>query len=61
MLSGSEKEIVHLLSYGMRPKDIANETGLSIKTISAHKRSAMRKLNVRTNMELLVKYRLAQI
>lgn len=61
MLSDSEKEIIHLLSSGMRPKDIANATGLSIKTISAHKRSAMRKLNVRTNMELLVKYSLAQI
>ncbi|MDR6366998.1 LuxR C-terminal-related transcriptional regulator [Enterobacter sp. SORGH_AS_0287] len=61
MLSGNEKEIVHMLSDGMRPKEIANKTGLSIKTISAHKRSAMRKLNVRTNMELLVKYRLAQL
>ncbi|MCU6359045.1 helix-turn-helix domain-containing protein [Enterobacter quasiroggenkampii] len=59
-LSVGEQEIIRLLLQGLKPKDIANKTGLHIKTISAQKRAAMRKLHVKTTMELLVKYRLAR-
>jgi len=51
-LSHCEKKVLGLMSSGMSACSIAGLLQRSQKTISAHKRSAMRKLNVRKNSEL---------
>nr|WP_247652065.1 LuxR C-terminal-related transcriptional regulator [Serratia symbiotica] len=51
-LSNCEKKVLRLMSTGMSACTIANMLHRSQKTISTHKRSAMRKLNLRKNAEL---------
>ncbi|CAI0960300.1 MULTISPECIES: LuxR C-terminal-related transcriptional regulator [Serratia] len=51
-LSSCEKKVLRLMSTGMSACSIAGMLQRSQKTISAHKRSAMRKLNVRKSSEL---------
>ncbi|AHG20041.1 LuxR family transcriptional regulator [Chania multitudinisentens RB-25] len=51
-LSACEKKVLKLMSTGMSATTIADMLQRSQKTISAHKRSAMRKLNVNKNSEL---------
>lgn len=51
-LSNCEKRVLKLMSTGMSASTIANTLERSQKTISAHKRSAMRKLNVKKSTEL---------
>lgn len=51
-LSSCEKKVLKLMSTGMSACSIAGMLQRSQKTISAHKRSAMRKLNVHKNTEL---------
>ena len=47
-----EAEVVHLLAQGLSVSNIARNAGLSIKTISRQKRSAMHKLGLTTNRHL---------
>ncbi|MEQ5844436.1 response regulator transcription factor (plasmid) [Paraburkholderia acidicola] len=56
-LSKREYEVVRLLSLGMTVGVIACHTGRSVKTISAQKVSAMRKLAARNEAELVVRFR----
>jgi fimbrial protein FimW len=51
-LSSCEKKVLRLMSTGMSACTIAGMLHRSQKTISAHKRSAMRKLNVHKSTEL---------
>ncbi|QGH61144.1 helix-turn-helix transcriptional regulator [Serratia proteamaculans] len=51
-LSSCEKKVLKLMSTGMSACTIAGMLHRSQKTISAHKRSAMRKLNVHKSTEL---------
>nr|WP_260441388.1 LuxR C-terminal-related transcriptional regulator [Serratia fonticola] len=51
-LSNCEKKVLKLMSTGMSASTIADMLHRSQKTISAHKRSAMRKLNVNKSTEL---------
>ncbi|MBP1133067.1 MULTISPECIES: LuxR family transcriptional regulator [Serratia] len=51
-LSHCEKKVLRLMSTGMSACTIAGMLHRSQKTISAHKRSAMRKLNVNKSTEL---------
>ncbi|WP_337263558.1 MULTISPECIES: helix-turn-helix transcriptional regulator [unclassified Serratia (in: enterobacteria)] len=51
-LSSCEKKVLKLMSTGMSASTIAGMLHRSQKTISAHKRSAMRKLNVNKSSEL---------
>ncbi len=51
-LSSCEKKVLKLMSTGMSASTIADMLHRSQKTISAHKRSAMRKLNVNKSTEL---------
>jgi len=51
-LSSCEKKVLKLMSTGMSACTIAGMLDRSQKTISAHKRSAMRKLHVNKNTEL---------
>lgn len=50
-LSVREEEVLELLVSGLRPSQVANRLGLSMKTISSHKRNALGKLGVSSILE----------
>lgn len=52
-LSTREFAIYGMLAHGKTVTDIAHELDLSIKTVSAHKTSLLRKLNLRNQAELV--------
>lgn len=55
VLSASEIKVIRLFSLGLSLGRIAELYDLSIKTISAHKRMAMRRLDVKSDQELILK------
>jgi DNA-binding NarL/FixJ family response regulator len=54
-LTTREREVVKLLSGGMKSKKVASMLGISIKTVETHRSNAMRKLDLH-NMNELVRY-----
>ena len=52
LLTFREAEVLKYLAIGMSGNDTAGCLGIKNKTINSHKRSAMRKLCVKTNQEL---------
>jgi DNA-binding NarL/FixJ family response regulator len=54
-LTAREREVVKLLSGGMKSKKVASALGISIKTVETHRSNAMRKLDLH-NMNELVRY-----
>lgn len=52
-LSPREKEVMDLVVSGFRNKQIADELGLSIKTIEVHRARVMEKMQARTLAELV--------
>ena len=50
-LSTREEEVLDLLVSGLRPSEVASRLGLSMKTISSHKRNALGKLGVSNILE----------
>ncbi|WNN54798.1 helix-turn-helix transcriptional regulator (plasmid) [Hafnia alvei] len=59
ILSPCERFVLRYISSGMPAASIAKRLGLSVKTISSQKRSMMKKLNVSSNQQLLIKARMA--
>jgi len=59
ILSGREREVLHLIAEGLSAKEVAVELSISTKTVEAHRTSLMRKLGVRKATEL-VRYALRQ-
>lgn len=59
ILSPCERFVLRYISSGMPAASIAKRLGLSVKTISSQKRSMMKKLNVSSNQQLLIKSRMA--
>ncbi|MAG29532.1 MAG: DNA-binding response regulator [Deltaproteobacteria bacterium] len=53
LLSGREREVLHLIADGLSAKEVAVELSLSTKTVEAHRTSLMRKLGVRKATELV--------
>jgi DNA-binding NarL/FixJ family response regulator len=53
LLSGREREVLHLIADGLSAKEIAAELKISTKTVEAHRTSLMRKLGVRKATELV--------
>lgn len=51
-LTAREREVVQLVAEGESNKSIARRWGLSIKTVDTHRTSAMKKLNLRTAVDL---------
>lgn len=51
-LTAREREVVQLVAEGASNKAIAARWGLSIKTIDTHRTSAMKKLNLRSAVDL---------
>jgi len=52
LLSNREMEIANLVASGLRMKQIADDLGLSIKTVSTHRSRLLKKLNLANNAEL---------
>jgi DNA-binding NarL/FixJ family response regulator len=53
LLSAREREVVQLVSEGMRLKEIADRLFVSVPTVKTHRANAMRKLGARTTAELI--------
>ena len=53
LLSGREREVLHLIAEGLSAKEVASDLGISTKTVEAHRTSLMRKLGVRKATELV--------
>jgi DNA-binding NarL/FixJ family response regulator len=58
-ISDRETAVLRLMAVGYSNKDIANELGLSVKTVEVHKANAMRKLGLAGRTDV-VKYALLQ-
>ncbi|EGI3994398.1 helix-turn-helix domain-containing protein [Escherichia coli] len=54
-LSGRQKEVLLMFLYGLSGKDIANNLGVSIKTVSSYKKSLMDRLYVSNDIQLFYK------
>jgi two-component system, NarL family, response regulator NreC len=52
-LSGREAETLRLIAWGHSNKDIAQQLGLSVKTIEVHKANAMKKLGMRSRIDIV--------
>ena len=53
LLSGREREVLHLIADGLSAKQIAERLEISPKTVEAHRTSLMRKVGVRKATELV--------
>jgi DNA-binding NarL/FixJ family response regulator len=53
ILSGREREVLHLIAEGFAAKEVAVQLNISTKTVEAHRTSLMRKLGVRKATELV--------
>lgn len=51
-LTQREREVVQLVAEGQSNKNIASRWGVSIKTVDSHRTSAMRKLSLRSAVDL---------
>ena len=58
-ISDRESEVLRLIAWGYSNKEIAARLELSVKTVEAHKSNAMRKLNMRSRIEI-VRYAILQ-
>jgi DNA-binding NarL/FixJ family response regulator len=52
-LTRRQCEVIALTAHGLRAKQVADRLGLSVRTIEKHKQDIMRKLRLRSTMELL--------
>ncbi len=52
LLSGREDHVLRLISRGLTSKQIALELGLSVATVSAHRRNIKKKLQMKTSLEV---------
>jgi len=53
LLTGREREIVQMLAEGKSNKEVANVLEISIKTVETHRAAAMRKLDLKSIVELV--------
>ncbi len=51
-LTPRERQVLKLLAEGMRPREIAQELSISVKTVEVHKQNLMNKLEIHTASEL---------
>lgn len=58
-VSERESEVLRFIAWGYSNKEIAGRLELSVKTVEAHKSNAMRKLNMRSRIDI-VRYAILQ-
>jgi DNA-binding NarL/FixJ family response regulator len=51
-LTSREREVIQLVAEGQSNRDIAERWKVSVKTVESHRTAAMRKLNLRSRVEL---------
>jgi DNA-binding NarL/FixJ family response regulator len=59
LLSDREEEVVKMVAWGYSNKEIASRLDISVKTVEAHKSNAMKKLDLRSRIDV-VRYALLQ-
>jgi len=52
-LSGREIEVLRLIGSGLTNQEIADKIFVSIRTVESHKSNIMRKINLRTTVDLI--------
>jgi DNA-binding NarL/FixJ family response regulator len=52
-LTDRELEVMTLIGEGVSSSDIAEKLGISVKTVESHRQNIKRKLNLKTNLELI--------
>jgi DNA-binding NarL/FixJ family response regulator len=52
-LSEREEEVLRLIAWGHSNKEIASRLDISVKTVEAHKANAMRKLDMRSRIDIV--------
>ena len=52
-VSDRESEVLRFIAWGYSNKEIASRLDLSVKTVEAHKSNAMRKLNMRSRIDIV--------
>lgn len=52
-LTSREKEVMLLCSQGFTNKNIADQFGISIRTVEAHKTNIFRKLGINSTVEMI--------
>ena len=57
--SGREREVLRMIAWGHSNKEIAGRLELSVKTVEVHKANAMRKLGMKSRIDI-VRYALLQ-
>lgn len=58
-LSDREEEALRMIAWGYSNKEIASRMGISVKTVEVHKANSMRKLGMRSRIDI-VRYALLQ-
>jgi DNA-binding NarL/FixJ family response regulator len=58
-LSDREREVLRMIAWGYSNKEIASRFDLSVKTVEAHKANAMKKLDMKSRIDI-VRYALLQ-
>lgn len=53
-LSDREYQVMHMISTGKSVKEIAEELGLSVKTVSTYRSRIMEKMNMKNNAEIVL-------
>ncbi|MET0751911.1 MAG: response regulator transcription factor [Pyrinomonadaceae bacterium] len=59
VLTDRESEVLRLIAWGYSNKEIAGQMDISVKTVEAHKANAMRKLDMRSRIDI-VRYAILQ-
>jgi DNA-binding NarL/FixJ family response regulator len=57
--TGREEEVLRLIAWGHSNKEIASRLDLSVKTVEVHKANAMKKLGMKSRIDI-VRYALLQ-
>jgi two-component system response regulator NreC len=58
-LTDRESEVLRLIAWGYSNKEIAGQMNISVKTVEAHKSNAMRKVDMRSRIDI-VRYAILQ-
>ena len=58
-LTDREEQVLKLIAWGQSNKEVANELGLSIKTVESYKADALKKMKLRSRTDI-VRYALAE-
>jgi DNA-binding NarL/FixJ family response regulator len=53
LLTSREREVVRLLAHGQPNREVASALGISVKTVESHRANVMRKLELRSLVDLV--------